>query len=59
MLEELAINMYQYRLTPFDSQALQMYRDGVWRAASDSLPSEVHIDKMKKDIEESVELMNK
>ena len=59
LLEELAIDMHQYKLTPFDSQALQIYREGVWRAASDSLPSKEHIDNMKKDIDETVELMSK
>ncbi|NLI58759.1 MAG: extracellular solute-binding protein [Clostridium sp.] len=59
LLERLAVNMYQYKLTPFDAQALQMYRDGVWRAASDTVPSEEHINRMKKDIEETVELMSK
>jgi hypothetical protein len=36
-----------------------MYRDGVWKAASDTVPSEEHINRMKKDIEETVELMSK
>lgn len=56
LLEELAINMVQYRLTPFDSQALQMYRDGVWQAVGSSSPAKVHIEKMKKEIEAAVKL---
>lgn len=59
LLEELAVNMRQYKLTPFDAQTLQLYRDGVWRAASDDIPSKEHINKMKKEIEETVELLNK
>ncbi|MDQ2085589.1 ABC transporter substrate-binding protein [Herbivorax sp. ANBcel31] len=55
-LEELAVDMVQYKLTPFDAQALQMYRDGVWEAADSSLPSEVHIEQMKEEIEETIEL---
>ena len=58
LLEELALDMIQYKLTPFDAQVLQMYRDGVWEASRDSQPSEIHIEKMKKDIEATVELLD-
>ena len=44
--------MTQYRLSPFDAQALQMYRDGVWQADS-SLPAKAHIEK-KKEIEKAI-----
>jgi multiple sugar transport system substrate-binding protein len=54
LLEKLATNMTQYRLSPFDAQALQMYRDGVWQAASSSLPAKAHIEKMKEEIEKAI-----
>jgi multiple sugar transport system substrate-binding protein len=54
LLEELAANMTQFRLTTFDAMALQMYRDGVWQAAGSSLPAEAHVEKMKKEIEDAV-----
>ena len=55
ILEELATNMIQYRSTPFDAQALQMYRYGVWQAANSSQSSEIHIEKMKKEIEAAID----
>lgn len=56
ILEEIAKNMVQYRLTPFDNLALEKYRAGVWHAASSSRPAKAHIDEMKKQIEDIVEL---
>ena len=54
MLEDLSEKMIQYKLTPLDSKALEIYRNNVWSAVQGNLSSSDVAAKMKQEIEIAV-----
>lgn len=51
MLEDLSEKMVQFKLTPLDSKALEIYRNNVWGAVQSKLSSSDVAEKMKQEIE--------
>lgn len=54
LLEELAVNMIQYKLTPLDKKALEIYRSSVWSAVNREANPDDAIAQIKKDTENAV-----
>ncbi len=55
MLVDMAINMTQYKMTPLDEEARELYIKGIWESLLGSGNSYAKIEQMRKEIEKELE----